>query len=200
MLYVLILASITLILGIFQLFSAIRNRGSIIWGLLLVIVPLIFVFISAQSVIKTAHENNQSVANTSLSTKKSASLRDNKLEDISKASKSSSSQAQKALDVKKNLAKSFKTFGTLTYDADTKTYHVSPTDKDTKKVFKQLISNPDQVENSNFNDIEDKFVEVSKTLKKDLGSGYALELDQPDQTNKAMLIIKDGKTTYNMFS
>lgn len=200
MLYVLILASITLILGLFQLFSAIRNRGSLIWSIFLVIVPLVFVFISAQSVVKTAHENSQAASSSSaLVTKKSSSLKDNKLDDINKASQSSSSQAQKALDVKGNLAKSFKSFGTLAYDPDTKTYSVNPTDKDTKKVFNQLISDPSQVENSNFDDIEDKFIEVSKTLKKDLGKGYALQLNQPDKS-KAMIIAKDGKITYSIFS
>jgi hypothetical protein len=62
-----------------------------------------------------------------------------------------------------------------------------------------LIENPDQMSNSNFKDIQDKFVEVSKSLKKELGKGYAVQLNQPDK-NKAMIIAKDGKIVYSIFS
>ncbi|MBF7123053.1 hypothetical protein [Pediococcus pentosaceus] len=199
MLYVLVLASITLLLGFFQFYSSIRNRGSIFLSSLLVIIPLAVVIFSARSVMETSHKSSGSKTNSTLIASKKSSLKDDKLEMIKSESVASSSKAQQVQQVQTSLTKSFKSFGTVTYDASAKTFSVSATDKDTKKVFNQLIENPDQMSNSNFKDIQDKFVEVSKSLKKELGKGYAVQLNQPDK-NKAMIIAKDGKIVYSIFS
>ncbi|MCT1175784.1 hypothetical protein [Pediococcus pentosaceus] len=199
MLYVLVLASITLLLGFFQFYSSIRNRGSIFLSSLLVIIPLAVVIFSARSVMETSHKSSGSKTNSTLIASKKSSLKDDKLEMIKSESVASSSKAQQVQQVQTSLTKSFKSFGTVTYDASAKTFSVSATDKDTKKVFNQLIENPDQMSNSNFKDIQDKFVEVSKSLKKELGKGYAVQLNQPDK-NKAMIIAKDGKIVCSIFS
>ncbi|MCI1557363.1 MAG: hypothetical protein LKH80_02585 [Pediococcus pentosaceus] len=199
MLYVLVLASITLLLGFFQFYSSIRNRGSIFLSSLLVIIPLAVVIFSARNVMETSHKSSGSKTNSTLITSKKSSLKDDKLEMIKSESVASSSKAQQVQQVQTSLTKSFKSFGTVTYDPSAKTFSVSATDKDTKKVFNQLIENPDQMSNSNFKDIQDKFVEVSKSLKKELGKGYAVQLNQPDK-NKAMIIAKDGKIVYSIFS
>lgn len=199
MLYVLVLASITLLLGFFQFYSSIKNRGSIFLSSLLVIIPLAVVIFSARSVMETSHKSSGSKTNSTLIASKKSSLKDDKLEMIKSESVASSSKAQQVQQVQTSLTKSFKSFGTVTYDASAKTFSVSATDKDTKKVFNQLIENPDQMSNSNFKDIQDKFVEVSKSLKKELGKGYAIQLNQPDK-NKAMIIAKDGKIVYSIFS
>lgn len=199
MLYVLVLASITLLLGFFQFYSSIRNRGSIFLSSLLVIIPLAVVIFSARSVMETSHKSSGSKTNSTLIASKKSSLKDDKLEMIKSESVASSSKAQQVQQVQTSLTKSFKSFGTVTYDASAKTFSVSATDKDTKKVFNQLIENPDQMSNSNFKDIQDKFVEVSKSLKKELCKGYAVQLNQPDK-NKAMIIAKDGKIVYSIFS
>ncbi len=199
MLYVLVLASITLLLGFFQFYSSIRNRGSIFLSSLLVIIPLAVVIFSARNVMETSHKSSGSKTNSTLIASKKSSLKDDKLEMIKSESVASSSKAQQVQQVQTSLTKSFKSFGTVTYDASAKTFSVSATDKDTKKVFNQLIENPDQMSNSNFKDIQDKFVEVSKSLKKELGKGYAVQLNQPDK-NKAMIIAKDGKIVYSIFS
>lgn len=199
MLYVLVLASITLLLGFFQFYSSIRNRGSIFLSSLLVIIPLAVVIFSARSVMETSHKSSGSKTNSTLIASKKSSLKDDKLEMIKSESVASSSKAQQVQQVQTSLTKSFKSFGIVTYDASAKTFSVSATDKDTKKVFNQLIENPDQMSNSNFKDIQDKFVEVSKSLKKELGKGYAVQLNQPDK-NKAMIIAKDGKIVYSIFS
>ncbi|UQB01521.1 hypothetical protein [Pediococcus pentosaceus] len=199
MLYVLVLASITLLLGFFQFYSSIRNRGSIFLSSLLVIIPLAVVIFSARSVMETSHKSSGSKTNSTLIASKKSSLKDDKLEMIKSESVASSSKAQQVQQVQTSLTKSFKSFGTVTYDASAKTFSVSATDKDTKKVFNQLIENPDQMSNSNFKDIQDKFVEVSKSLKKELGKGYAVQLNQPAK-NKAMIIAKDGKIVYSIFS
>ncbi|MBF7137379.1 hypothetical protein [Pediococcus pentosaceus] len=199
MLYVLVLASITLLLGFFQFYSSIRNRGSIFLSSLLVIIPLAVVIFSARNVMETSHKSSGSKTNSTLIASKKSSLKDDKLEMIKSESVTSSSKAQQVQQVQASLTKSFKSFGTVTYDPSAKTFSVSATDKDTKKVFNQLIENPDQMSNSNFKDIQDKFVEVSKSLKKELGKGYAVQLNQPDK-NKAMIIAKDGKIVYSIFS
>ncbi|MGY1576510.1 hypothetical protein ACW5BZ_05380 [Pediococcus pentosaceus] len=199
MLYVLVLASITLLLGFFQFYSSIRNRGSIFLSSLLVIIPLAVVIFSARNVMETSHKSSGSKTNSTLIASKKSSLKDDKLEMIKSESVASSSKAQQVQQVQASLTKSFKSFGTVTYDPSAKTFSVSATDKDTKKVFNQLIENPDQMSNSNFKDIQDKFVEVSKSLKKELGKGYAVQLNQPDK-NKAMIIAKDGKFVYSIFS
>lgn len=199
MLYVLVLASITLLLGFFQFYSSIRNRGSIFLCSLLVIIPLAVVIFSARNVMETSHKSSGSKTNSTLIASKKSSLKDDKLEMIKSESVASSSKAQQVQQVRTSLTKSFKSFGTVTYDPSAKTFSVSATDKDTKKVFNQLIENPDQMSNSNFKDIQDKFVEVSKSLKKELGKGYAVQLNQPDK-NKAMIIAKDGKIVYSIFS
>lgn len=199
MLYVLVLASITLLLGFFQFYSSIRNRGSIFLSSLLVIIPLAVVIFSARNVMETSHKSSGSKTNSTLIASKKSSLKDDKLEMVKSESVASSSKAQQVQQVQASLTKSFKSFGTVTYDPSAKTFSVSATDKDTKKVFNQLIENPDQMSNSNFKDIQDKFVEVSKSLKKELGKGYAVQLNQPDK-NKAMIIAKDGKIVYSIFS
>ena len=199
MLYVLVLASITLLLGFFQFYSSIRNRGSIFLSSLLVIIPLAVVIFSARNVMETSHKSSGSKTNSTLIASKKSSLKDDKLEMIKSESVASSSKAQQVQQVQTSLTKSFNSFGTVTYDPSAKTFSVSATDKDTKKVFNQLIENPDQMSNSNFKDIQDKFVEVSKSLKKELGKGYAVQLNQPDK-NKAMIIAKDGKIVYSIFS
>ena len=199
MLYVLVLASITLLLGFFQFYSSIRNRGSIFLSSLLVIIPLAVVIFSARNVMETSHKSSGSKTNSTLIASKKSSLKDDKLEMIKSESVASSSKAQQVQQVQTSLTKSFKSFGTVTYDPSAKTFSVSATDKDTKKVFNQLIDIPDQMSNSNFKDIQDKFVEVSKSLKKELGKGYAVQLNQPDK-NKAMIIAKDGKIVYSIFS
>ncbi|WP_432749233.1 hypothetical protein [Pediococcus pentosaceus] len=199
MLYVLVLASITLLLGFFQFYSSIRNRGSIFLSSLLVIISLAVVIFSARNVMETSHKSSGSKTNSTLIASKKSSLKDDKLEMIKSESVASSSKAQQVQQVQASLTKSFKSFGTVTYDPSSKTFSVSATDKDTKKVFNQLIENPDQMSNSNFKDIQDKFVEVSKSLKKELGKGYAVQLNQPDK-NKAMIIAKDGKIVYSIFS
>lgn len=199
MLYVLVLASITLLLGFFQFYSSIRNRGSIFLSSLLVIIPLAVVIFSARNVMETSHKSSGSKTNSTLIASKKSSLKDDKLEMVKSESVASSSKAQQVQQVQASLTKSFKSFGTVTYDPSAKIFSVSATDKDTKKVFNQLIENPDQMSNSNFKDIQDKFVEVSKSLKKELGKGYAVQLNQPDK-NKAMIIAKDGKIVYSIFS
>lgn len=199
MLYVLVLASITLLLGFFQFYSSIRNRGSIFLSSLLVIILLAVIIFSARNVMETSHKSSGSKTNSTLIASKKSSLKDDKLEMIKSESVASSSKAQQVQQVQASLTKAFKSFGTVTYDPSAKTFSVSATDKDTKKVFNQLIENPDQMSNSNFKDIQDKFVEVSKSLKKELGKGYAVQLNQPDK-NKAMIIAKDGKIVYSIFS
>ena len=199
MLYVLVLASITLLLGFFQFYSSIMKRGSIFLSSLLVIIPLAVVIFSARNVMETSHKSSGSKTNSTLIASKKSSLKDDKLEMIKSESVASSSKAQQVQQVQTSLTKSFKSFGTVTYDPSAKTFSVSATDKDTKKVFNQLIDIPDQMSNSNFKDIQDKFVEVSKSLKKELGKGYAVQLNQPDK-NKAMIIAKDGKIVYSIFS
>lgn len=149
--------------------------------------------------METSHKSSGSKTNSTLIASKKSSLKDDKLEMIKSESVASSSKAQQVQQVQTSLTKSFKSFGTVTYDASAKTFSVSATDKDTKKVFNQLIENPDQMSNSNFKDIQDKFVEVSKSLKKELGKGYAVQLNRPDK-NKAMIIAKDGKIVYSIFS
>lgn len=199
MLYVLVLASITLLLGFFQLYSSIRNRGSVFLSLFLVIIPLAVVAFSAKNVMENLHENSNSSANATSIASKSSSLKDDKLELIKSESASSSSEAQRVSEIKTNLTKSFKSFGTVSYDADTKTFSVSATDADTKKVFNQLIADPSQMSNSNFDEIQDKFVEVSKSLKKEVGKGYSMQLNQPGKATP-MIIAKDGKISYSIFS
>lgn len=112
MLYVLVLASITLLLGFFQFYSSIRNRGSIFLSSLLVIIPLAVVIFSARNVMETSHKSSGSKTNSTLIASKKSSLKDDKLEMIKSESVASSSKAQQVQQVQASLTKSFKSFGT----------------------------------------------------------------------------------------
>ena len=201
MLFILVLAIVTLLLGIFQFYSSMRNRGSIFSSSLLIIIPLLVVIFSAQSVIKEHNANKAAPAPGSTLMAKSSSstnLKDNKIETINSESQSAATQIQKENEVTKNLQKAFTNFGDVSFDKNSKTFVVKPSNDENKKAFKQLMDHKDQMKQSGFEDIQNKFIDVSNSIKKNLGNGYSLQLNQPDKDD-AMIRVQDGQVSYTVF-
>lgn len=71
MLYVLVLASIALILSLFKLHSSIRSRESIFGAIILFIIPLALVTFSGNQVIHKKPSTAASTASSHLAAKKS---------------------------------------------------------------------------------------------------------------------------------
>lgn len=166
MLYVLVLASIALILSLFKLHSSIRSRESIFGAIILFIIPLALVIFSGNQVI---HEKPSTAASTA-----------------------SSHLAAKERNITASLKKNLKSLGDLTFNADQKVFVVTPTDANSKKAFSAWVKDPRTIDKDSYAGLKKQFTGLSKSLKKELGAGYTVKLLQPD-SNRALLVVKDGK-------
>ncbi|EOA09244.1 hypothetical protein QY883_05710 [Pediococcus acidilactici] len=194
MLYVLVLASIALILSLFKLHSSIRSRESIFGAIILFIIPLALVIFSGNQVIHEKPSTAASTASSHLAAKKSkeASIKDDKFEKMNSDSQAASQQAAKERNITASLKKNLKPLGDLTFNADQKVFVVTPTDANSKKAFSAWVKDPRTIDKDSYAGLKKQFTGLSKSLKKELGAGYTVKLLQTD-SNRALLVVKDGK-------
>lgn len=111
------------------------------------------------------------------------------------ASASDIDKETQELAMKIILADNFSKTGTVEFNAKLKAYSVTPTEPEMLLAITQLQSG--ELDPANWDTIVKSFKNMSESVKKNLGSGYFVELVNPANTENSLLIIQDGVVFYD---
>lgn len=187
-----ILGGIVSLIALFSLITAFHQRSSKVGASILLIIALL---LTGWSVSKLPYWSHHKAAPnpTTESTKKISS----------NSGQAFNSQSQKATradnekSVNQQLGKSLQKIGTMSFNAKTKTYTLTVTNKDLQSTIRGLTKQPEQAKQAKWPRFVDSFSKTSVSLKKALGPGYTFQIGLKDQ--KPVLIYKDGYVTHNKF-
>ncbi|WP_261811071.1 hypothetical protein [Levilactobacillus humaensis] len=187
-----ILGGLVSLIAIFSLITAFHQRSSKVGASALLIIALL---LTGWSVWKLPYWSHQQAKDnpTTKSRKKISS-------NSGQAFDSQSHQATRAdneKSVNKQLGKSLQKIGTMSFDAKTKTYTLTVTNKDLQSTIRGLTKHPEQAKQAKWPRFVNSFSKTSASLKKALGTGYTFQIGLKNQ--KPVLIYKDGYVTYNKF-
>lgn len=201
MLYLAIILGVAFILLLFRIGMVITNRENPLWTILLTILVglgLLYSSIQVPRALKQQDHQSAQVTNTSNSSLKSK-LPLNQLTDNS-SSQSKAKQELTESSILNSIRQSYKSMGKVSFDNSTKTYSLLPTNASFVKPLRQIIANPAQANEANFDQMITNFKTTSKSIESNLGKGYTIQLLNPDKTNQKLLAVKDQNVTYNFFS
>lgn len=203
MIYLVVIAGLVLILSGFYLVNSWQQYGTWIWPTFMVIVSLALTVYGVwnlpywsgndaaqqRSAATQTSSSSQSASSSSFSQPNNNGL-------TGQTAQQSTATAQQ--NVLTQLKKSYKSIGAVTFNAKTKTYQIEPSDTDTVKALKYVISTPAKANDAGWDKLTKSIKTTSKQLKKALGNGYSISMMQPDGSSKAMYTVKNGKTTYDI--
>ncbi|ANZ68806.1 hypothetical protein [Pediococcus claussenii] len=201
MLYLAIILGIAFILLLFRVAMVITNRENPLLTILLTLLVgagLLYSSLQVPKALKQGDHQSAQVDSTS------ADSLTNKLP-LNQLTDNSSSQSEAKQELSENsilnsVRESYKSIGKVSFDGSTKTYSLLPTASSFVKPLRQIIANPNQANEANFDQMVTNFKTTSKSIENDLGKGYTLQLLNPDKANQKLLAVKDQNVTYNFFS
>lgn len=201
MIFLVIFGGLMLILGGFYLANSWQQYREWKTGTVIVVLSLIAVIYGAIN-LPYFHHNRQSstqqASSSQVATSQSFSF-SNKADTVTNNSSSTQAdQEAKEMDVLRKLQKGYAKFGSVSYDDDSKTFSIKPTDKNTVQALEELVQDPSQAKNLGWSNLTKSIKANSSQLKSVLGSGYTLRIVNPDKTSQALYTAKDGKTTYDI--
>lgn len=205
MIFLALFGGLMLILSGFYLANSWMEYHEWKWATLLVIISLAM---TVYGVINLPywHHNSNSAANSSssqaVSQKQKAAANSGSLQQfanqMSIAGGNTASQDQKESAVLRQLQKAYSKLGTVSFDSNSKTYKVTPTDDDMKKALGQLAQDPSQAGQMGWPKFTKSIRQTSSQLVNALGNGYSISLVNPNDDSQVLYTAKDGKTTYDI--
>ncbi|GKT03252.1 hypothetical protein [Furfurilactobacillus entadae] len=205
MIFLAVFGGIALVLAVFYLLNSIQSYGTWRFATLLVVV---FALITGYGVVKLPvwhHHGSWSMQSSSSSSTTKAALTkaasvfnpNQAAIDGETAGQKSAATANAQSQVKSQLANAFSSLGTVTLDADTKTYTIHPTNKDAVKALEELEKTPSDAEEAKWPTMTDHLRASSANISKSLKDDYTLAMVSPDQSGKVLYSAKNGKTVTN---
>ena len=205
-----IIGGLMLIMSIFYLVNSIQQYGTWMWATFMTVLSIVIVGVGVWGMWPKWTGQEQTAGSAARSAASSAAKSQNTSSNISaaasiaatgKAGLTGQTSEQTAATAQKNvltqLKKNFKSFGSVTYDEDSKTYFITPTDDNTVKSLNYIVQDPTQADAAGWSTLTGSIVKISKQLKSAMGAGYSLTVTKPAST-EAMFTAKDGKTTYDI--
>lgn len=111
---------------------------------------------------------------------------------------SGATQEEKEMYLLRQLQKAYSKMGTVSYDSDSKTYKIMPTNSNTVEALNYIAQNPDQAEQAGWSNLTNSIDQTSAQIKKIVGSGYSLSMMKPSDDQTPLYTAKDGKQTYSI--
>ncbi|CAJ1228242.1 hypothetical protein [Lactiplantibacillus xiangfangensis] len=99
-------------------------------------------------------------------------------------------------NILKQLQSNYKGVGTVAFNKASKTFTITPTGKKYVKSLKIIKAHPTDNQKA-ITTITTNFKSLSKSLKKNLTSGYTIRLLEPDKTDATLVSVKDGQVITN---
>ncbi|GEK28174.1 DUF308 domain-containing protein [Furfurilactobacillus siliginis] len=209
MIFIAVFGGIALILAIFYLINSIQNYGT--WklaGLLLIVFALLTGY-AVTNLIQhpTRPQNTKQPRAPKHGTKESAAEQSSLAKAASEfnpnagaingqtASEQKVARANAESEMTKQLSSSFENLGTISFDADTKTYTVHPTNSDTVKALTQLEQTPEDAKEAHWSTLADNLQKSSKNISQSLKADYTIALLSPDQDGKVLFSATNGNVT-----
>lgn len=187
MIFLLVTGILFLILGGCYLANSWMRYREWRGGTIIVILSLIATVYGGLGMVRQHNSSNQS-ATSSQSTSQSQTT----------AEHSVTQQQQKEDYALRQLQKTYAKFGDVSFNSKTKTFVITPTADDAKQAMNDIVQNPGNASQDGWDNVSKSVRQGSKQLVKLLGHGYRMEMVQPDHKDKAMIIVKDGHTVYDV--
>lgn len=207
MIFLLIFGMLILILAGFYLANSIQRYGTWKGPTVLVILSLLMTVYGGWGFIKERQAMNHPTAAQKASQSSSSqqtmnqSLDPSKVQQTTMASmdQNKNTKEQREMVVLRQMQKGYGKFGSVDFDAKTKSYNIEPTDDKTVQAFKALANDRSLAKQMGWNKLTDSVKENSKQIsdEKVLGSGYQIQLINP-ANNQPLYTVKDGQPTYNI--
>lgn len=194
MLFLIIFGALILILGTFYAVQQWHEYHEWKVGMLIIIASLCMIGYGVMN-WHGLHSNNQQVQNVPAS--QMPAMNNNKAQQLFSQDDNSNNQENKEMLMLRQMQKMYGKFGTVDYDSKTKTFIISATQKDTKDAMNYLIGHTDQGKKIGWDKITDSALNVSGQLKTQLGPGYSVTINKPDNSGP-MYTAKDGVQTFNI--
>lgn len=202
MIFLVIFGGLMLILGGFYLANSWQQYREWKAGTIIVVLSLAAVIYGGIN-LPYFHHNQQSSAATSSSqttqTTNSSFSFSNKTGAVT-GGNNQVDQQTKEMTVLRQLQKGYAKFGSVSFDENSKTFNVKPTDDNTVQALQALVQDPSQADDMGWSKLTGSIKSNSSQLKDVLGTGYSLSIVNPDKTSQALYTAKDGKTTYDIAS
>lgn len=203
MIYLVVIAGLVLILSGFYLVNSWQQYGTWMWPTFMVIVSLGLTvygvwnlpYWSGKDAAQQA-TSSQTSSNTTQSATSSSFSQPNNNGLTGQTAQQSTATAQQ--NVLTQLKKSYRSIGAVTFDANTKTYQIQPSDSNTVKALNYVVSSPEKADDVGWSKLTKNIKATSTQLKKALGDGYSISMMQPDDSTEAMYTVKNGQTTYDI--
>ena len=108
-------------------------------------------------------------------------------------------QEQREMVVLRQMQKGYSKFGSVDFDAKTKSYNIEPTDDKTVQAFKALGNDPSLAKQMGWDKLTDSIKENSKQISdaKVLGPGYQIQLINP-ANHQPLYTVKDGQPIHDV--
>lgn len=191
---ILAMAAIILVLAIFYLINSLHRYGK--WGapVCLIVISLIIGIISGIN-IYNINRSEKISQTTSQKVSKNSSVVTNGLQKAN----SGITQNEKEQRVLTDLQNNFKNIGTVSFDENSKTYVIKPTDSKNIEAINYVLQNPQKAGESGYDKLTSGILNTDIQLKKSLGDGYTLELLKPN-SSQSIYAAKDGKEITNVIN
>lgn len=104
----------------------------------------------------------------------------------------------KEMAVLRQLQKGYAKLGMVSFDEDSKTFNIKPTDDNTVKALQALVQDPSQAGQMGWSNLTKSIKSNSKQVDNVLTDQYSMSIVNPDNTKQALYTAKNGKTTYDI--
>ncbi len=201
MIFLVIFGALMLILGGFYLANSWQQYREWKGGTIIVVLSLIALIYGVIN-LPYFHHNQRSTSEQASSSSQvvqqsGSTSFSNKLGSIN-AQNSQGNQEQKEMAVLRQLQKGYSKLGTVSFDEDTKTYQIKPTDDNTVQAVQALVQDPSQAEQIGWPNLTKSIKQNSGEIDNVLTDEYSLSIVNPDNTKQALYTAKNGKTTYDI--
>lgn len=195
------MGALFLILGGFYLANSWQQYREWKSGTIIVVLSIIAIVYGAMNLPYFNHK--QSPASQTNSSSQTTKARTSSFSSFSNnfALNSSANQAQqesREMAVLRQMQKGYTKLGTVSYDENSKTYQITPTDDNTVEALKALAQDPSQASQMGWSNLTKSIKNNSAQVTKALGEGYSISIMNPGDTSQALYTAKDGQTTYDI--
>lgn len=202
MIFLLIFGGLILVLALFYLANSIQRYGTWQGPMVLVVLSLIMTVWGGWGTYqqyKHPSQGSEATQRSSTSVQNPQQLQRGKTIASLDSQNMKANQEQREMVVLRQMQKGYSKFGSVDFDAKTKSYNIEPTDDKTVQSFKALGNDPSLAKQMGWDKLTDSIKENSKQIsdEKVLGPGYQIQLINP-ANHQPLYTVKDGQPTHDI--
>lgn len=202
MIFLVIFGALMLILGGFYLANSWQQYREWKGGTIIVVLSLaavIYGTINLPYFHRNQHQASEQASSSSrvVQAGQGSSTFSNKFGSINQQSNQADTET-KEMSVLRQLQKGYAKLGTVSFDEDSKTFKIKPTDDNTVKALQALVQDPSQAEQMGWPNLTKSIKSNSRQIDNVLTDEYSLSIVNPDNTEQALYTAKNGKTTHDI--